>query len=77
MFENEDITDTEFDKILEHVDLGELNVVESHSDRKDMSEEVLGVVVVPVADMLSIHVGQQWHTREGRYGKPHLGMCLC
>ena len=28
MFEIEDITDVEFDELLEHVDLGELDVVE-------------------------------------------------
>ena len=40
----EDITDTKFDKILEHVDLGKLDVVESHTNGQDMSKEMLGIV---------------------------------
>ena len=40
----EDITATKFDKILEHVDLGKLDIVESHTDGQDMSEELLGIV---------------------------------
>ena len=31
MTEIEDITDMEFDELLKHVDLGELDVVESHT----------------------------------------------
>ena len=53
MSEIEDIADTEFDELLEHVDLGELDVVESRTDWQDMSEEPLDVVLVPVDDTLS------------------------
>ena len=45
MSEIEDIADTcmEFDKL--HVDLGKLDVVKSHTDGQDMSEELLGTVL--------------------------------
>ena len=33
MSEIEDIPDTQFDNLLEHVDLGEFYVVQSHKDR--------------------------------------------
>ena len=48
MSEIEDIMDMEFDKLLEHIDLGELDIVESHTDEHDMSKELLGTVLVPM-----------------------------
>ena len=48
----EDIADTEFDALLEQVDLGELSVVESHIDEwQVLLEELLGVVSAPVVNM--------------------------
>ena len=48
----EDIADTEFNELLEQVDLGELDVVESHIDEwQDMSEKLLGIVLAPVLSM--------------------------
>ena len=42
-FEIEDIADTEFEKLLEQVQLGEHDVDNSHIDEwQDMSEELLG-----------------------------------
>ena len=41
MFEIENIADTEVDELLEHVDLGELEVVELRTDSQDMSEKLL------------------------------------
>ena len=45
MFEIEDIADMEFDELLEHIDLGELDIVELCTIRQDMSEELLDVVL--------------------------------
>ena len=60
------IADTEFDElhVLEHVDLGELDIVESRTDRQDMSEELRLV---------------DWgcHTRDVRCGELRLGMDTC
>ena len=53
MSEIEDIADLEFDELSEHVDLRELNVVESRTDWQDMSEEPLDVVLVSVDYTLS------------------------
>ena len=47
MSEIEDTADTEFDTLLENIDLGELDVVESCPDGQDMSKELLGVVSTP------------------------------
>ena len=66
MSEIEDIADTKFDELLEHVDLGELDLVALRTDSQDMSEELLDVVLVPADDTLSI---RQWHTRDGRCGE--------
>ena len=44
----EGIADTEFDEVLEH------DLVESRTDGQGMSEEMLGVIVVPADDMLRI-----------------------
>ena len=44
MSEIEDIADTEFNKLLKHVDLGKLDIVEWCTDRQDMSQELLGVI---------------------------------
>ena len=57
MSEIEDIADTEFNKLVEHVDLGELDVSEPRTHGWDMSEDLLDVVLGPVDDMLSIYVG--------------------
>ena len=55
MFEIEDIAGTEFNKLLQKVYLGELDVVDSRiNERLDMSEELLGVVSAPANDMLSM-----------------------
>ena len=55
MSEFEDIADTEFDELhaLEHIDFGELDIVEAHTNRQAMSKELLGVVVVSADDTLS------------------------
>ena len=51
MSEMEDITNTEFDELLQQVYLGELKVVDSHiKERLDMSKELLGVISHPVDD---------------------------
>ena len=61
MSEIEDITDTEFDELLQQVHLGELNIVDSRiNERLDMSEELLGVVLYPVGDTLSSSPGMPW-----------------
>ena len=65
MSEIEDIADTEFDELLEHVDLGELDVVELRTESQDMSKELLDFVLVPADDTLSL---RRWHTRDGRCG---------
>ena len=41
------------DKLLQYVDLGEFKIVESHTNRQDMLEQVLGVVLAAVDDPLS------------------------
>ena len=44
MFEIEDIANKKFNELLEHVELGEFDVVESHTDeQQDMSKKLLGV----------------------------------
>ena len=53
MSEMEYIANTEFDEQLEHIDLGELNIIKSSTDRQDMSKELLGIIVAPSDDMLS------------------------
>ena len=55
MSEIKDIAGTEFDELLsQQMHLGELDVVDSRiSQRLDMSEELLGVVLVPADDALS------------------------
>ena len=57
MSEIEDIADIEFDELLQHVDLGELNVVESCTNGWDMSKESLGIVSAPADDTLSMRSG--------------------
>ena len=46
----EDIANTELDNLLEHIELGELNIVHSHINRQDMSEELLDIIVAPKDD---------------------------
>ena len=47
----EDIAEMEFDKLLQQVRLGELNVVDSHTDeQQDMSKQLLGIVSKHVRD---------------------------
>ena len=55
MSEIKDIADTEFYELLEHVNLGELDLVEPHTDRQDMLEELLDFVLVPADDTASSH----------------------
>ena len=52
MSETKDNADTEFDELLQHTDLGELDEVELHTDRQDMSEELLGVILAPPPQMI-------------------------
>ena len=53
MSEIEDIAETEFDKLLKLVQLGESDAVNSHIDEwQDMSEELLGVISAPADDTL-------------------------
>ena len=54
MPEIKDIADTEFTERSEYFDLGKLDMVELRTDRQDMSEELLGVISAPEADMLSM-----------------------
>ena len=56
MSEIQHIADTEFNELLEHVDLGYLDVIESCTDGLDVLEELLGVVSDSVDDMLSMSV---------------------
>ena len=61
MSENEDIANTEFDKLLQQVHLSELDVVYSRvNERLDLSEELLGVVSDPAGDTLSMSPGMPW-----------------
>ena len=59
--EIEDITGMKFDELLlQQVHLGELNVVDSHTNQRlHMSEELLGVISVPVDDALRTS-GMPW-----------------
>ena len=50
MSEIEDIADMEFDKLLQHIDVGELDLVESRTIRQDVPEELLDVVLFPVGN---------------------------
>ena len=55
MSEVEDIAGTEFDELLQQVHLGELDVFNSHINKPlDMSEELLGIVLAPADDILSM-----------------------
>ena len=74
MPEIKDIADTKFNELLEHIDLGELDVVETHTDGQDMSKELLGVVSAPADDTLK--VCRRWHARDGRCGELRSGMDL-
>ena len=74
MFEIENIADTEVDELLEHVDLGELEVVVLRTDSQDTSEKLLEYVLVPADDTLSI---RRWHTRDGRCGELYSEMDSC
>ena len=54
MSEIEDIAGTEFDKLLQQVHLGELDLVDfCIKQRLDMSKELLGVVSATADDTLS------------------------
>ena len=50
----EDITDTEFDKVLEQVQSGECDVDSRIDERQDMSEELFVVVSAPVDDTCTL-----------------------
>ena len=67
MSEIEDLADTEFHKLLEPVQLGESDVVNSHiNERQDRSEELLGVISAPADDTLQ---GRwRWHPVMGGVG---------
>ena len=45
MSEIGNIADTELDKLLEYVDLGKFEIVESRTDRQDMLELLLGIML--------------------------------
>ena len=51
----EDIADTESDELFQHIDLGKLDVVESHTNGQDLSKELLGIVLAPTNDTLSTY----------------------
>ena len=61
MSEIEDMAGTKFDQLfLQQMPLGELDVVDSRiNQRLDMSEELLGVILVPADDAFST-LGVQW-----------------
>ena len=47
----EDIAEMEFDELLQQVHLGELDIVDSHTDeQQDMSKHLLGIVLKHVRD---------------------------
>ena len=54
MSEIKENTDMEFNELLEHVNWGELDVVDSSTDGQDMLEELLGVTLAPVDDTLTL-----------------------
>ena len=54
MSEIKDIADMECDQLLEHIDLGKLDIIEFRMDGQDMLENLLGVIVTPTDDALSI-----------------------
>ena len=60
MSEIQHIADTGFNELLEHVDLGYLDVIESCTDGLDVLEELLNVVSASVDDMLSMSVAACW-----------------
>ena len=66
--------------LLEHVDLGKLDihVVQSCTNGRDMSEELLGIISALTEYTLSTcTVCWGWHTSDGRCGELHLGMDSC
>ena len=83
MSENEDIAYMESDKLLEQVDLGKLDIVESHiDDWQDMLEELLSirgaaVLLAPADDTLSTSGMAPCECRVGRCGELHSGVNLC
>ena len=70
------LVDMDFDELLEQVDGGETDVVESHINERlqDMSKELLGIVSALEDGMLSTS-GMAPH--DGRCGELHLGMDSC
>ena len=66
----EDIAGMEFDELLlQQMHLGELDVVDSHINKRlDMSEELLGVVSVPADDALST-LGLPWELSRTAFRK--------
>ena len=67
MYEIKDIAETKFDKLLEHIDLGELDIVESRTNERAMSEELLGIISAPADDTLSML--RMAHPHDGRCGE--------
>ena len=54
MSEIDDIADMKLNELLQQVDWGDLDIVESRIDqRQDMSKKQLGVALAPVGDTLS------------------------
>ena len=55
MSDSEDITGTEFDEQLQHVHLGELDVVDLRiNELLDMSEELMGVISARADDTIGL-----------------------
>ena len=53
MSEIENIANTEFGKLLQHIDSRELDTVKWLTDGQDMLEELLGIVMAAANDMIS------------------------
>ena len=70
MSEIKDVADTKFDELLEHIALGELDIVESRANGHDVSEELLGIGSAPADDTPSTS------THNGRRGELCSGMNL-
>ena len=69
--EIKDMEDMEFDELLEQVDVGELDVVESRvNEWQGMSKELLGIISAPADGILSTSGMASY---DGRSGERHLG----
>ena len=54
MSESEGIATTEVDKVLEDVDLGKLDTLQSHTNVQELLKKLYGVVLVPADYTLSM-----------------------